>query len=112
LTVIDTINDNEVTTTLPEAVRFIMELDRREEALQKKRDEKILDYWLGLPKVEINFLWSNPKRNKNYVPWTGGEKDWPVGSSTDWWKPGLVDNKCYPLQDFSHVEEWRHMVEQ
>jgi hypothetical protein len=39
LTVLDKISEDEVVTTLPEAVRFVMALDRREEALLEKRDE-------------------------------------------------------------------------
>lgn len=43
LTVLDKISEDEVVTTLPEAVRFVMALDRREEALLEKRDE---GFWI------------------------------------------------------------------
>jgi hypothetical protein len=97
LTVLDKINENEVVTTLPEAVRFVMDLDGREEALLEKRDMRILDHWLGLPKVQIQRYFSEPN-GPRYQFWTGEDADIPVGPSTNWWKDGLMDKDRKPIK--------------
>jgi hypothetical protein len=70
LTVLATMSENEVVTTLPEAVRFVTALDSREEALQEKRDERIQDHWLGLLKVQLQSYYSKPS-NPPWKIWTG-----------------------------------------
>ncbi|KAE9378902.1 hypothetical protein N431DRAFT_450828 [Stipitochalara longipes BDJ] len=88
LAIINRINEHEVITSFSEAIRFVMELDQREEALLKKRDDKVLDYWLGLPLEQLRFNYSKSSRICKGL-WTGAEEDVPVGPSTKWWKEGL-----------------------
>jgi hypothetical protein len=72
LSVLEEINENEVVTTLPEAIRFVMQLDEREEAgaLRERKDDTIMDHWLGLPKVQIERYFSKPNGPRHRF-WTG-----------------------------------------
>lgn len=79
------INENEVVTTFIEAIRFIMELDRKEGTLREQRDEKVLDHWLGLPEEQLTFNFSEFGTRELGI-WTGTKEDIPVGPSTKWWK--------------------------
>ncbi|RDL35216.1 uncharacterized protein BP5553_07147 [Venustampulla echinocandica] len=73
------INENEVVVLLPEAVRFIMDLDE-EEALQEKQDPTMLETWLGDPEDRVTRI---EKADKVSEPmWTTGS--WPTGPSTEW----------------------------
>ena len=90
LAALRTINENEVLITLPEAIRFIMHLDQREEVFAPKRDKQVLEHYLGHPKTQIKYF-----RKRNFfmsAKWTGADGDRPVGPSTDWWKDGLVSD--------------------
>lgn len=83
LTIAQKINDDEVTTSLREAIQFIMALDQRETS--EKRDNTVLDYTLGKPAVDVKRFFSNPSLPRSNI-WRGTEKDIPVGPSTNWWK--------------------------
>jgi hypothetical protein len=93
LTILETIDENEIVTTLPEAVRFVMDLDRREETLLEKRDQRVLDHYLGIPKVQFENKYFSRWMEKERVCWTG---DVPVGPSTSWWKEILTDEDETP----------------
>jgi len=56
LDILEKINENEVVTTLPKAYQFVMGLDQMEGTGEEKRNEKILDDWLGIPKVQLQML--------------------------------------------------------
>jgi len=89
LSMIERVNEYEVITSFSEAIRFVMELDQREEALLEKRNPRVLDYWLGLPMEQLKFNYSRFSRRCK-GEWTGEMTDVPVGPSTKWWTEGLV----------------------
>lgn len=93
LTVLKTINENEVVTTLPEAVRFVMHLDRREEVLAERRDPRVLDHYLGIPKAQIE-KYQSAWAERYGMRWTG---EIPIGPSTNWWNEGVTDEAGNPL---------------
>jgi hypothetical protein len=95
LTALCIIDENEIITTLPEAVRFIIDLDQREEAFVPKRDPKVIEHYLGLPKAQIN-QWRKQNKDSVYAKWTGSDGDFPVGPSTSWWKDGLITDEVFP----------------
>jgi hypothetical protein len=95
--VLQKINENEVVTTLPDAIDYIMRLDKIEEAFAEKRDDKVLDYFLGLPKVQISMCYTKPNAPRDRY-WTGTAADIPVGPSTKWLTYGLTDDRGNPLE--------------
>lgn len=90
LSILEKINEDEVVATLPEAYQYLMDLDRREGALQETRDEKILDHYLGIPKVQLQ-MWYNANKPSfiRACYWTGGLEGIPGAPSTTWWTDGL-----------------------
>ena len=92
LTTLRTIDENEVIATLPEAIRFIMHLDEREEALAPKRDKQVIEHYLGYPKTMIEAY----RKHDFFISakWTDG--DLPVGPSTEWWKDGYISDEKHP----------------
>jgi hypothetical protein len=79
------INENEVEVTLAQAIRFVIDMDRREDAFLEKSDEKVLDHWLGLPQEQLKLSFSEFSTRCLGI-WTGAKEDIPVGPSTKWWK--------------------------
>lgn len=89
LDILEKINENEVVTTLPKAYRFVVGLDQMEGTWKEKRNEKILDHWLGLPKVQLQMWYNANKPGWRTCYWTGGLEEIPKGASTTWWTDGL-----------------------
>ncbi len=60
-----------------------------EDAGKAKRNEKILDHWLGMPKLQLQMSYNAnwPRLRLSY--WTGGLEGIPEGPSTMWWIDGL-----------------------
>ncbi|KUJ08131.1 uncharacterized protein LY89DRAFT_677444 [Mollisia scopiformis] len=78
LDVLEKINENEVVTTLPKAYQFIMGLDQKEGTGAEKRDEKILDHWLGIPEVQLQMWYNANNKSRNRTThWTGGLEEIP-----------------------------------
>jgi hypothetical protein len=89
LDILEKINEDEVVTTLPKAYRFVMDLDQMEGTWKEKRNEKILDHWLGIPKVQLQMWYNANKPGNKTCYWTGGLEEIPEGPSTTWWTDGL-----------------------
>lgn len=92
-----------------------MHLDRTESAREEKREPRILEDALGLPKLQVERYFSSPNRPPHWF-WTGGLEDLPVGPSTDWWKEGLIDRSgkllsLAPKETIEDAEELKRKVE-